>query len=843
MPRIGNLIIGIGADVKGVLSSIQTIEGAIGKFSKNFGSLGKGLATTFAASQIIEFGRQALIASAKYETAFLQIKNLTDTSAADLGRFNTKVRELSGVVGVPALELAKGLYTVTSAGALGEQALQNLEIAAKASALGMGETNSIARTLTGVINAYGKENLSAARTAEILFKTVKLGAIDVGELTGVISNVTPLAAQLGVTMEEVGAFLSTVSLNGTNAGEAVTQLRSLLDSIINPSEQAAKLLKQMGTSSNELQQVIREKGLREALLLLKEGFNGNNEALSKFTGRKEATIGFLSVMGQQLGRYGEILEETKLKTNGFERATVEALNSSEGRWNQFKANISTASLDLGDGFRKLIIPTAELASKIFDIWSLSRTLIPPNFIKQFKEAKASAADLVDVFKVKDDAFKLNVAQKGSINFEVPTGLEEIPGKIKNAIETASNKSIASGNAFKIPKIKALDSKSTFDDLNLERRRLELEQEEREKERREEERLKRLKVAYVSLKIPSINERFLSQLDYAANKAEELRISFEKVSRLADFAAFNNAGGGFGGFVVEPVQRGNEKETGDIGKQIEQLNALGGAMAQFSPATDLATESQNEFNAALEYTNSLLAATVEYAADSFGQLAANVLLGEVALKDFGKAAIQAANQVVKAALAESIASVIKWLVAKLGPIGVPLAAAAALGVSSLFKSKVPKLAKGGIAYGPQLALIGDNPNARQDPEVVSPLSKLKVLLSAEVLKIGKILSNALDKSLSSINISEQLKAREDVKINIPNVEGIIRSIRSQKIQIQIPELDLSGFVPQINPASVLDLQPAALDVNVTGRIAGNDIQLLNDRLTANTNLIKGRKYNY
>lgn len=128
-------------------------------------------------------------------------------------------------------------------------------------------------------------------------------------------------------------------------------------------------------------------------------------------------------------------------------------------------------------------------------------------------------------------------------------------------------------------------------------------------------------------------------------------------------------------------------------------------------------------------------------------------------------------------------------------------------------------------------------------MISPLSKLKVLLSAEVLKIGKILSTALDKSLSSINISDQLKAREDVKINIPNVEGIIRSIRSQKIQIQIPELDLSGFVPKLNPATVLDLQPMALDVNVNGRIAGNDIQLLNDRLSANTNLIKGRKYNY
>lgn len=36
----------------------------------------------------------------------------------------------------------------------------------------------------------------------------------------------------------------------------------------------------------------------------------------------------------------------------------------------------------------------------------------------------------------------------------------------------------------------------------------------------------------------------------------------------------------------------------------------------------------------------------------------------------------------------------------------------------------KLARGGLAYGPTLATVGDNTNARYDPEVISPLSKLR-----------------------------------------------------------------------------------------------------------------------
>ena len=39
----------------------------------------------------------------------------------------------------------------------------------------------------------------------------------------------------------------------------------------------------------------------------------------------------------------------------------------------------------------------------------------------------------------------------------------------------------------------------------------------------------------------------------------------------------------------------------------------------------------------------------------------------------------------------------------------------------------KLAKGGLAFGETLALVGDNPNARMDPEVIAPLSKLQGML--------------------------------------------------------------------------------------------------------------------
>ena len=52
--------------------------------------------------------------------------------------------------------------------------------------------------------------------------------------------------------------------------------------------------------------------------------------------------------------------------------------------------------------------------------------------------------------------------------------------------------------------------------------------------------------------------------------------------------------------------------------------------------------------------------------------------------------------------------------------------------------LPRLAKGGIAYGPTAAIVGDNKNASVDPEVISPLSKLKELLGESFVKVASMM---------------------------------------------------------------------------------------------------------
>ncbi len=53
-------------------------------------------------------------------------------------------------------------------------------------------------------------------------------------------------------------------------------------------------------------------------------------------------------------------------------------------------------------------------------------------------------------------------------------------------------------------------------------------------------------------------------------------------------------------------------------------------------------------------------------------------------------------------------------------------------------EMPALAEGGLAYGATTAIVGDNPNARIDPEVIAPLSKLQDMMGGQRVEVfGRI----------------------------------------------------------------------------------------------------------
>lgn len=88
------------------------------------------------------------------------------------------------------------------------------------------------------------------------------------------------------------------------------------------------------------------------------------------------------------------------------------------------------------------------------------------------------------------------------------------------------------------------------------------------------------------------------------------------------------------------------------------------------------------------------------------------------------------------------------------------------------SKIPKLANGGIAYGNSLVNVGEYANARSNPEVIAPLSKLKSLLpqtasredELELMREQNELLRALLNKDNDVYIDSQKVTKEVNKVN-------------------------------------------------------------------------------
>ena len=142
----------------------------------------------------------------------------------------------------------------------------------------------------------------------------------------------------------------------------------------------------------------------------------------------------------------------------------------------------------------------------------------------------------------------------------------------------------------------------------------------------------------------------------------------------------------------------------------------------------------------EQVSAFLADSIVAAAEALGQIIAGdlgfggllkAILTQFAsfLRNIGAQLIEFGVMIIafKTALKSVLAN--PWAAIAVGAAMVAAAAIMTALINKNAKDSVPALATGGLAYGKTLALVGDNPNAEADPEVIAPLSKLQAMLPA------------------------------------------------------------------------------------------------------------------
>jgi TP901 family phage tail tape measure protein len=340
---------------------LQGAQRALANFQNFAVDVGRVAATAIAA-----VGVASVREAAQFETSFAKIQGLVGVTADEIGELEDAARRLGPSFGISANEAAEALFFITSAGLRGESAIEVLEASLKGAAIGLGETKVIADLATSAVNAYGEANLGGAEAVDVLAEAVRLGKLEPAELAAAMGQVLPLASNLGVTFDEVGAAMAGMSKTGTDASTAAVQLRQIMATLAKPTVEADRALAEMGLSAEGLREQIREKGLFSTLETLTDAFDGNIEATTEVFGNIRALSGVLDLMGASVDDNRELF---RLMADDI-KVTDEALGIvQDTAQNKFAVAMETARdslLEIGLAILDMVSPHLDTFSKWMD---------------------------------------------------------------------------------------------------------------------------------------------------------------------------------------------------------------------------------------------------------------------------------------------------------------------------------------------------------------------------------------------------------------------------------------------------------------------------------------------
>lgn len=327
-------------------------------------------------------GASALKASANFQTATTQLQTLSAVTPEMAENMRKAVLSMSTEVAIGPQKLMEALLQVTSTGIRGAEALDILKIAAQGSSIGLGNTSEVAKTLTSAMQAYGMENMSASRAANILYKTVVEGKGDLQEFAGAMGRVVGIAATVGVSLADVGTYIATFTRLGVSAAEAVTSLRGTLQALeLRDTRGANAALSQIGETIHSVRASIAERGLVQTLIDLKQRFGENDEALAKIFPNIRALAGVLSITGNQAQDAAGIFAHLSDSTDEFGTAFAKTAETTKFKWAALTAEFEKAWIRIGDSLvpalMRLIPALESIAAKLVSVanWfaSLNKT--------------------------------------------------------------------------------------------------------------------------------------------------------------------------------------------------------------------------------------------------------------------------------------------------------------------------------------------------------------------------------------------------------------------------------------------------------------------------------------
>lgn len=323
-------------------------EKSQGKIISAFKKIGTAVATYFAVSKIVDFGKSLVSLASSAEDAAAKVNTLLAVGT-DTAKYFNDMLAASSQTGIAMADFSEAVYASISASVDQADAVTFAADAVKLAKAGFTETATAVDVLTTAINAYGLSSSDATHISDVLITTQNLGKTTVDELASSMGKVIPLASAYGVNLENLAAGYAVLTKGGIATAEATTYQKSMLTELADSGSNVAKILKkQTKQSFSDLMNAGYSLG--DVLQILYESTGNNTTAFANLWSSTEAGTGALALVNAGVDEFNQTLDSMTNSANATEAAYAEVTSTFSEQVKRLKTNLQNVGIQIANKF-------------------------------------------------------------------------------------------------------------------------------------------------------------------------------------------------------------------------------------------------------------------------------------------------------------------------------------------------------------------------------------------------------------------------------------------------------------------------------------------------------------
>lgn len=306
-----------------------------------------------------------VLAAANFDSAMSQVDAATHETAGNLDLLRAAAIRAGAETVFSATEAAQAITALSKAGVSTNDILKgglagSLALAS-AGELDVGAAAEIAATS---MNQFGLAGKDIPHIADLLAASAGKAQGEVTDMALAFKYVGPVAAQMGVSIEETAGAVAELASQGILADSAGTALRGILTGLSSPSKIAAQEMKNLGINLYDARgQFVGFKGvagqLQQSLGTLSNA--ERDQALGRLFGNEQVTAARILYAGGA----ASVEKWTKaVDADGFAADTASRkMNNLKGDFEQFTGSLETLFITSGEGAQGPLRQVTESATK------------------------------------------------------------------------------------------------------------------------------------------------------------------------------------------------------------------------------------------------------------------------------------------------------------------------------------------------------------------------------------------------------------------------------------------------------------------------------------------------